>query len=111
MVNGTTQNNFSDSLCSAGKSTDIFTSQDKNNNGELDATSLDRACKYRKQTIYGIAGFGVGALVMISTFYSAWVKPGNESHDKVVGRTKKPTFAFTPVVSPDGGGAVLRIDW
>ncbi len=106
------QSNFSDSLCKGkGSPGEIFPDTTPNNNGETDAQSLTRACNYRTKTIYGIAGFGVGALVMISTFYSAWVKPGNEPHDKLGSRTKKATFAFTPVISPEGGGAALRIDW
>jgi hypothetical protein len=75
---------------------------------------FDKACKYHKWTGYGIAGFSVGAVVMVATFYSAFLKDNTESSTPPKNarrKSQKPQFAITPVVNTDGGGATLRIDW
>lgn len=104
MVNGVAQNPFSDSIC--GNKGVTFT-------GPGDLGHFNKACDFKTYTGYGIAGFSVGAVVMVATFYSAFLKDNaDEAPKKTAGRRKtKPTFAVTPVVSPDGGGATLRIDW
>lgn len=106
IIDGVPTTSFSDADCNKAGHGSFWTDA-----GQQKA--FNDACHYHTQTIYGIAGFGVGAVIMIGTFYSAWIKPQSDEAPKAASRDKarKAQFAFTPIIAPNGGGATLRIDW
>lgn len=85
------------------------------NQGAMDSRkAFTDACHFRNYTKYGIAATSVGVVIMLGTFYSAWLKDDGETqpkNDKVGRRTTKSGVSITPVFSPNGGGATLRFDW
>ncbi|MCX5744333.1 MAG: PEGA domain-containing protein [Proteobacteria bacterium] len=106
-----------ESYCDSGKKlSEVF--PDKPNDDVFNAAAsesragLVQACKNRRYTKYGIAATAIGGVIMLGTFYSAWLRDSAESPSKrVSGRVKKPSLVVTPVLTPTGGFATLRIDW
>jgi PEGA domain len=72
-------------------------------------------CKASRNTKYAGVGLGVGLGVAILGAYMGFIR-GEEASESPpqTGSTKRPRkqrFAVTPIVSPDGGGATMRIDF
>ena len=72
------------------------------------------ACQKNTWTAYGIIGVSVSVVAIGITAYMAFGR--DESHappTSMTGRRtkKKKAFSVTPVVSADGGGATVQIDW
>ncbi len=66
--------------------------------------------KYSK--ISGIAAAALGGFALFA-YYEGFIAKRNGESDKTVGRStrKKKQFAVTPILSPDGAGATVRLDW
>ena len=77
--------------------------------GDDDMGALNTTCDWRTRTGYGIAGLSVGAVVMIATFYSAFLKDSDDesstNHRTTNRKQEAEVRESTPVISPDGGGA------
>ena len=77
--------------------------------------SFASACTWHDRQTYGIIGTSVGVALMAITGYLAFGRGDSAESSKSVGtvghKVRKPSIAVTPVVSADGGGAVVRIDW
>lgn len=59
----------------------------------------------------GVAG--IAGAVAVFSFYKGYIQSGEDSStgSASLKRARKPRIAVTPVVSPDGGGAAMRIDF
>lgn len=73
------------------------------------------ACKaYSRYTIGVVVSSVVGAAV-VGTFIMAFIRDRDhtetQSQTSIRGHKKRRELAITPIVTPDGGGATLRIDW
>lgn len=76
-------------------------------------TPLADVCDKRRHNIYaGIAAAGVGGLAVMA-FYMGFLRDADEAPTASVAghRTKKRPFTVTPIVSADGGGATVQLDW
>ena len=73
---------------------------------------FDATCSYYKKHLYsGIAAGGVGALALFAG-YMAFIRSHDEpSASSASRRVRRPSIAFTPNLSPEGGGATMRIEW
>jgi len=73
---------------------------------------FDATCSaYKKHLYSGIAAGGVGVLALFAG-YMAFIRSDDEpAASSASARTRKPSIAFTPNLSPDGGGATMRIEW
>jgi hypothetical protein len=70
-----------------------------------------KLCGIHNETLLAWIGGGVSAVVLgISTYYT-FLRKDNKETTAVGRRSRKPKFAVTPVISPDGGGATVRIDF
>ncbi len=80
------------------------------------APQLETACKYKRYNGVAVIGTGVSVALIAISGYLAFGRSTETRNapatSTVVGRrTRKPAFAVTPVISTDGGGAAVRIDW
>lgn len=78
-----------------------------------DDTNFQKACTfYRHYTVGWIASAVVGAAV-VGSFYMAFLRDRDHTETKTAngGHKKRRELAITPIVTPDGGGATLRLDW
>jgi hypothetical protein len=76
-------------------------------------TNFQKACKfYDNYTVGWIVSSVVGAAV-VGTFYLAFFRDRDQTETPTAsgGHKKRRELAITPIVTPDGGGATLRIDW
>lgn len=89
-------------------------------NGSLTQTQLDASNKKgddaANMTKVGVAVMGVGVAVAAFAFYKGFIAGGSKesstsASNKRGKRVRRDRFVITPVVSPDGGGATLRLDW
>ena len=93
---------FGDKDCSAAK-------------GKIGSTDFDNACdansKIVPAAVIGGVAAGVAVVALILAYRGSDDQP--EKHAQQTGRRKtpKPLIAITPIVSPDGGGATVRIDF
>jgi hypothetical protein len=73
---------------------------------------FEATCSLYKRHLYtAIAAGGVGALALVAG-YIAFIHDGKkEPSSSALSRTRKSSIAITPTLSPEGGGATLRIDW
>lgn len=70
------------------------------------------ACKSSKNTFRAGILVGVGGVVALVGTYMGFIRSSEAPPSSVVhGRARKPRFALTPMVSPDGGGATFRLDF
>ena len=58
----------------------------------------------------GMVGVGVGGTVAMVALYKGFIA-GRDSSTRVASRKHPRTLVVTPVISADGGGATLRLDW
>lgn len=73
-----------------------------------------KGCKAAKNTAYAGVAIGVGSVVAIVGAYMGFIRSdgATESTSPTARRhSRKSRFAVTPIVSPDGGGATVRIDF
>jgi hypothetical protein len=72
----------------------------------------DACSNYSLQRIGWVVSSAVGVAV-VGSFIMAFFR--ERSHEEArtagVGHKKRRELAITPIVTPDGGGATLRIDW
>ncbi|MGE0551374.1 MAG: PEGA domain-containing protein [Kofleriaceae bacterium] len=72
-------------------------------------------CKYHKWTVYGGIGMGVfGAAALVSGYFVFFSKDEEQAvtpAGTAARRKRKPPIAIVPIVSPEGGGATVRIDF
>jgi hypothetical protein len=79
--------------------------------------SDDRASKKSTQTYVGGIVMGVGLGVAAFAFYKGFIakSPSTESSTQTARkrgkRVRRERFIVTPIISPDGGAATLRLDW
>ncbi len=67
----------------------------------------------KKSTYAGVAAGALGAFALFA-YYEGFIakKSSKESSTQTSGRQrKKKQFAVTPILSPDGAGATVRLDW
>ncbi len=78
------------------------------------ADEFEKSCDAQERAQYLSVAAGIGAAAGILFVYLA-TRGGDEtqrSNATSARRTKrKPAFAVTPILSPDGGGATVRFDW
>lgn len=69
-------------------------------------------CKAATKTTWGWTGVGIGVAIGLVGTYMGFVRSDSGPEREVATkRARKPRFAVTPVVSPDGGGATFRLDF
>jgi PEGA domain len=79
---------------------------------EADAQETWRsACKnVRNLWILGTVAGVAGAFAALA-IYQGYIRDEPESSSQALRKARKPRFAVTPIVSPQGGGATVRIDF
>ena len=108
-------------LCDHGQSADGCTtnmSKGAITRAEYDA-AVQKGNDHQTQERIGMAVLGVGVVVAGVAFYKGFIaKPSQESRQsaskdrsKRGKRVRRERFVVTPIVSPDGGGATVRLDW
>ncbi|HET9620177.1 MAG TPA: PEGA domain-containing protein [Kofleriaceae bacterium] len=77
--------------------------------------AFDAACTAHTRYTTGLIVSSVLGAAAVGTFIMAFVldRDSHESSTQAAGggHKKRREFAVTPIVSPEGGGATLRIDW
>lgn len=88
------------------------------NNSRIVETNVDgraawvTACESNKKTAFAMTGVGVGVVVGLVGTYMGFIRSDSgPERSASTRRARKPRFAVTPVVSPDGGGATFRLDF
>jgi PEGA domain-containing protein len=70
------------------------------------------ACSNYKLQKVGWVVSGVMTVAVVGSFVMAFIRDRDHAETQAGrGHKKRREFAITPIVSPDGGGATLRIDW
>lgn len=72
-----------------------------------------KACKHsQNQWIAGTVGVAAGIVTAVAV-YKAFIAKGDDESPPTANlkRPRKPRFAVTPIVSPDGAGASFRLDF
>lgn len=77
-----------------------------------DINHFKKACDHTRNMWIGGTIAGVGAIAAAVGFYMGYIR-SDESESRTAGvkRARKPRFAVTPVMSPDGAGATFRLDF
>jgi hypothetical protein len=74
--------------------------------------ALKTACDHNRRNQIGFVVSSVLGVAVVGSFIMAFVRDsGTESASATRGHRKRRELAITPIVTPDGGGATLRIDW
>ncbi|HET7505676.1 MAG TPA: PEGA domain-containing protein [Kofleriaceae bacterium] len=78
-----------------------------------DAQAFNDACTNLKRQRIGWVTTGVVGVAMVGAFYMAFFRDREHSDAQSAraGHKKRRELAITPIVTPDGGGATLRLDW
>jgi hypothetical protein len=81
--------------------------------GDGNLGRLNDACDWRTRQLVGWVVTGVAGAVALGSFYMAYMRDGDDSHDQAAqrGRRKRRELAITPILIPGGGGATVRLDW
>jgi hypothetical protein len=79
----------------------------------LDVKLYKDACSAYSNQKTGWIVTGVMSVAVVGSFVMAFVLDRHSTETQSASRShkKRREFAVTPIVSPDGGGATLRIDW
>jgi hypothetical protein len=80
---------------------------------EKQSPAFHNACTdYGRYTLGVVVSSVVGAAV-VGTLYMAFFRDRGQTETRTAsgGHKKRRELAITPIVTPDGGGATLRIDW
>ena len=94
----------------------VFGSNCKSDATNTDITiklTMDRACdNVRNMWIAGTVAGAAGAFTLLA-IYKGFIASNSEESNATATtkRARKPRFALTPIVSPDGAGASLRLDF
>jgi PEGA domain-containing protein len=78
------------------------------------ATSqLKKACGYYRNQKIGWAVTSVAGVAVIGSFFMAFIRDREHTETQTAsgGHRKRRELAITPVLTPDGAGATLRLDW
>ena len=75
--------------------------------------ALKNACEHNQKNRIGFVVSSVLGAAVVGSFFMAFIRnsDGGESPSTNAGRRKRRELAITPIVTPDGGGATLRVDW
>jgi hypothetical protein len=86
---------------------------DANCNDAMQSADLKRACDHNEKNRIGFVVSSVLGAAVVGSFFMAFVRHSGDSESKsATGRQRKRReIAITPIVTPDGGGATLRVDW
>lgn len=77
-----------------------------------DLAHFKKACDHTRNMWIGGTIAGVGAIAAAVGFYMGYIRSDESSSQSAsVKRARKPRFAVTPVMSPDGAGATIRLDF
>ncbi len=69
-------------------------------------------CSLTKRNSFAFVGLGVGVTIGLVGTYMGFIRSDSgPERSAATKRARKPRFAVTPVVSPDGGGATFRLDF
>jgi hypothetical protein len=81
--------------------------------GSFNDDAFTSACSHRTKEIVGAVVAGVFGVAAAGSFYLAFIRDRDHTETQTAnrGRKKRRELAITPIVTPDGGGATLRIDW
>jgi hypothetical protein len=95
-----------------GKEADFVPMAD-DKTGMSDLKNFKAACSNRKYQEVGWVVTGVMSVAVVGSFLMSFVLDRHSSETQSANRShkKRREFAVTPIISPDGGGATLRIDW
>jgi hypothetical protein len=82
-------------------------------NAEQDPECNAAGDKWRKQNNFVAIPITIAASgLAVFAIYKGFINPGKSTREaSSKGRVKKAPIAITPIVTPDGGGATVRIDW
>jgi hypothetical protein len=82
-------------------------------NGTINDAALKRACDHNEKNKIGFVVSSVLGAAVVGSFFMAFVRHSGDRETKsATGRhRKRREIAITPIVTPDGGGATLRVDW
>ncbi len=89
---------------------------DEGDCGETVVTEMrdqfDSTCSHYKKHLYaGIAAGGVGAIALVAGYMAFFRSQDAPSTSTGQRRTPRSSFAITPTLSPQGGGATLQYHW
>lgn len=78
-----------------------------------DKDLLDSACSWHDRQVAGWVVSGVVGAAVVGSFYMAFLRDRDHAETRTATgtRRKRRELAITPIVTPDGGGATLRLDW
>ncbi|HEY0190109.1 MAG TPA: hypothetical protein VGC42_03250, partial [Kofleriaceae bacterium] len=78
-----------------------------------DYKAFRSACDAVKYQKVGWVVTGVMSVAVVGSFVMAFIRDRSSSSEYQASgvHKKRREFAVTPIVSPDGGGATLQIDW
>lgn len=80
---------------------------------EPDAGRLRDACHWHNRQFIGWVVGGVAGAMALTSFYMAYLRDGDPGEPRAAsqGRRKRRELAITPILTPGGGGATVRLDW
>jgi hypothetical protein len=80
---------------------------------ERKSNELAAACKWHDRQVAGWVVSGVVGAAVVGSFYMAFLRDRDHAETRTASgvRRKRRELAITPIVTPDGGGATLRLDW
>jgi hypothetical protein len=74
--------------------------------------ALKNACDHNEKNKIGFVVSSVLGAAVVGSFFMAFVRHSGDRETKSAGgHRKRRELAITPIVTPDGGGATLRVDW
>jgi hypothetical protein len=75
--------------------------------------ALKNACDHNEKNKIGFVVSSVLGAAVVGSFFMAFVRHSGDDESKRAsgGHRKRRELAITPIVTPDGGGATLRVDW
>jgi hypothetical protein len=86
---------------------------DANCGDAMQSNALKNACEHNQKNKIGFVVSSVLGAAVVGSFFMAFIRhsDGGETPSTSAGRRKRRELAITPIVTPDGGGATLRVDW
>ena len=86
---------------------------DANCDDPTQSAALKNACEHNQKNKIGFVVSSVLGAAVVGSFFMAFIRhsDGGETRSVASGRRKRRELAITPIVTPDGGGATLRVDW
>ncbi|HSR96980.1 MAG TPA: hypothetical protein VLM79_08030 [Kofleriaceae bacterium] len=86
---------------------------DANCGDAMQSNALKNACDHNQKNKIGFVVSSVLGAAVVGSFFMAFIRhsDGGESPSTKASRRKRRELAITPIVTPDGGGATLRVDW